>query len=281
MEYETGEFDVAGWFPLHWQSWHPDGQSRAVIAIVHGYGEHGGRYARYVDHLVPHGYAMYTFDLRGHGRSPGPRGHVGSWDEFRSDVRAFLDFVRQREPDIPIFLLGHSMGGLLVLDIALRHSEGLAGVIASAPALAQTAVSPMLMMLARVLSRLYPSFSIEARRNGAALTRDPEAIAAHESDPLIHTRGSARMAVEMSRAMAWTREHASNWRLPLLVLHGTEDRVVPFAASRAFFDRVPVGNKEFLTYEGGYHEPHHDIEADRVVEDVERWLDCQVIQHRS
>jgi alpha-beta hydrolase superfamily lysophospholipase len=273
VKHETGVLNATGGLALHYQSWHPDGPSRATIAIVHGYGEHGGRYGTYIDHLVPRGYTVYAFDLRGHGRSPGPRGHITSWDDFRSDVRSFLCFVRKREPDRPLFLLGHSMGGLIVLDFALHHPEGLAGIIASAPALDETAISPALMLLARVLSRLYPSFSIESRLNGAALSRDPEALAAYRSDPLIHARGSARLAVEMSRTMAWTREHARDWRLPLLILHGTDDRIVPFDASRAFFDRVPVDDKEFVAYAGGYHEPHHDIDAVRVMMDVERWLD--------
>lgn len=275
MRHETGDFVAGDGMLLHRQRWRPDGQSRAVVAIVHGYGEHSGRYSSYIQHLVPRGYALYGFDLRGHGRSPGQRGHIMSWDEYRGDVGMFLQFVEEQEPDTPLVLLGHSMGGLIALDFALRHPDGLAGVIASAPALAQTAVSPLLMLVGRLLSRIHPSFSMESRLNGSSLSRDPDAVVLFENDPLIHTRGSARLAVEMSRTMDWTNAHAGLWRLPLLMLHGTHDRIVPYSASRAFFEQIPTQDKEFVTYKGGYHEPHHDIEVGRVMGDVERWLDRQ------
>ncbi len=273
MKHETGKFGGSGGARLFWQHWQPQEPSCAVLAIIHGYGEHSGRYGAYVEHLVPHGYALYGFDLRGHGQSPGQRGHVMSWDEFRADVLCFVQLVREREPGKPLILLGHSMGGLIVLNFALHHPEGLSGVIASAPALSQTAVSPALMFLAKVLSCVLPSFSMESRLDGTAISRDPETVATYREDPLLHGRGSARLATEMSRTMAWTNAHAGDWGLPLLVLHGTHDRIVPYTVSRIFFEAVPVQDKEFVGYEGGYHEPHNDIDKDRVMQDVADWLD--------
>lgn len=269
----TGTFTGAGGVKFVYDRWREAQVARAVVVIVHGLGEHSGRYRNLVQHLVPLGYAPYTFDLRGHGRSAGPRGHILSWDEYRADLGAFIAAVGAEEPDSPLFLMGHSLGGLIALDYALRRPAGLQGVIASAPALAQVGVSPALMMLGRMVSRIHPGFSLDVHLDAPAISRDTAVVAAYKGDPLVHTRGSARLSTEVSAVMASTNANALNWRLPLLILHGEADRIVPIDATRQFFDRVPIADKTFHSYPGGFHEPHNDTNRKEALDDIAQWLD--------
>ncbi len=127
MNHREGTFRGHGGLELYYQCWRPEGTPLAVLVLIHGFGEHSGRYMNVVNHLVPRGYAIWSFDHRGHGRSPGRRGFVRTWDEFREDIRLFLEMVRQQEGGLPVFLMGHSMGGLMVLEYALHHPGRPAG----------------------------------------------------------------------------------------------------------------------------------------------------------
>ncbi len=270
-----GTFTTPDGLALYFCAWRPQApeRPRAVIAIVHGFGEHSGRYGNVVAHFVPRGYAVYAFDLRGHGRSPGPRGHINDWREYREDVGAFLETVRQHEDTTPLFLFGHSMGGLIVLDYALHHPEGLTGVIASGPVLSQPGVSPILLFISRVLSRTWPTFSLNTNLDATAISRDPDVVRAYQQDPLVHSRASARLGTELTRTVEWVMAHADAWRLPLLIVHGGADRLAPAEGSRAFFDLVGYEDKRRIEYPGGFHEPHNDIEHERVLADIEAWLE--------
>lgn len=272
--HSVGSFRGAGGLHLHYQHWRSDTTPpAAILALVHGFGEHSGRYGNVVEHLTERGYAVYGFDNRGHGRSPGQRGHINAWAEFREDVGAFLSLIGEREPGLPLFLMGHSLGGLIVLDYALHHPEGLAGVIASGPVLGPPDISPALLMLSRLLSRLWPRFSLSAGLDAGSLSRDPSVVQAYRDDPLTHDRASARLGTEMAAAVRWTQAHAADLRLPLLIVHGGADRLVPPEYSRLFFENVTFADKERHEYEGVYHEPHNDIEARRVLDDISAWLD--------
>lgn len=273
MEQREGQFRGAGGLDLFYQCWQPGAPPRAILVIIHGFGEHGGRYMNVVNHLVPKGYAVYALDHRGHGRSPGKRGHINGWNEFREDVQAFLGMIQESEAGCPLFLMGHSLGGLLVLEYTLHHPEGLAGVVASGPALAQTGVSPALIFLSRILSRLLPSFGIDTGLDAAGVSRDPAVVKAYRDDPLVHSMATARLGTEMAAAQEWTLSHAAGWKLPLLILHGTADQLVPIGPSRAFFEQVPIADKRMVEYEGGYHEPHNDTIHEQVTADLDKWLE--------
>ncbi len=273
MKHQEGTLSGTAGAELFTQSWQPDGEPRAVLAIVHGIGEHSGRYPNVVDTLVARGLAVYGYDHRGHGRSTGQRGHITRWSEFRQDLGLFLARVRQEQAGRPLFLMGHSLGGLIVLEYVLHDPNGLRAVVASAPAVAQTGASPLLVALSRIMSRLAPTFSLDTGLDASAISRDPAAVRAYTNDPLVHGKATARFGAEFVEAMAWVNAHAVEFQPPLLVIQGTADRLVPAAAVRAFFERVPVADKEFHEYEGYYHECHNDVDWEKPVGELADWLE--------
>jgi alpha-beta hydrolase superfamily lysophospholipase len=261
---------------LFTQRWRPGGDPKAVLAIVHGLGEHSDRYGNIIETLVPVGYAVHAFDLRGHGRSPGQRGHIDRWEQYREDLDAFLRHVQAEEPGQPLFLMGHSLGGLIVLEYALRHPQGLEGVIASGPGLSTEGISPVAMLLGRVFSRVWPTFSTSTGLDTTGLARDPAVVDAYRNDPLVHDRGTARCATEASAAIEWTLAHAADLELPLLVIHGSADWLVPPRASQAFFDQVRLADKERHTLEGYCHEVHNDVGWEQAVATLKDWLEHHI-----
>ncbi len=280
MQHTTGKFTGDGGLELFMQSWLPAGNKRAVIALIHGLGEHSGRYQNVVDALVPQGYAIYSFDHRGHGRSPDRQcAHVNDWSEYRNDVRAFVQLVQQREPGLPLFLYGHSMGGLITLEYVLHHPEGLAGVIASAPAVSAVEASPLLLAVGRLMSRLKPEFSLDSGLDAAGISRDTAVVEAYQKDPFVHGKVSARWSVAFTGAIAWTQAHAAEFQPPLLILHGEADRLVAPSGSQTFFEKVRQPDKKRIVYPGGYHEPHNDIQKEQVLADVAAWLQAHLPQN--
>ena len=276
MEHVERTFQGEGGLSLYFQAWLPDGKTKACLAIVHGIGEHSSRYRNVVEHLVPLGYAVYSFDLRGHGKSPGKRGFINSWEEYRRDVNTFLDKVRKEQTCRKLFLIGHSLGGLIVLNHLLHYPQQLDGVIASAPALAQTGTSPLLILLAHILSSIAPGLTMKTGLDTTAISRDPAVVQAYTSDPLVHGLATPRLGAEMDATMAWTRAHATEFNLPLLIIHGEDDRIVPYTASREFFDKAPSTDKEYILYPDGFHESHNDIHREKMLQDLTRWLDARV-----
>jgi alpha-beta hydrolase superfamily lysophospholipase len=273
MIHGEGTFSGHEGLELYYQRWHPEGVPKAVLAIVHGHGEHSGRYGNVVGWFVPRGYAVYAFDLRGHGRSPGPRGHIERWDVLREDLQAFLALVHEHEAGRAVFLMGHSLGGLIALEYVLHNSEGLAGVVASGPLLSEPGISPFLIALSKVLSRIVPRLALKSGLDTTALSRDPAVVAAYVGDPLVHSFGTARMGAELVRAVEWTQAHAADLALPTLLVHGAEDRLCPPEGSRIFFENVTFADKERQVYEGYYHEVYNDVDKERVLAAVEAWIE--------
>jgi alpha-beta hydrolase superfamily lysophospholipase len=258
---------------LYYQSWRPNGQVNAALALVHGFGEHSGRYAHVGDALASCGYAVYAVDLRGHGRSPGPRGYVERWADFRQDAGALVRMVAMREPGLPLFLYGHSLGGLIALEYALREPGGLRGVIASSPMLGQAGVSPVLFTLSQVLSHVWPSFSMNVRLDTSMLSRDPAVAAAYRADPLVHGIGSARLGSECTVALEWVQAHAREMTLPLLLIQGCADRLTVPEGGLRFYGNAASADKQLGLYEGAYHEVHNDECKEQMLADLVAWLD--------
>ena len=273
MQHREGTFKGAGELELYYQCWRPMDPPLAILIIVHGLGGHSGLFNNLVDSLVPQGYAIYGFDLRGHGRSPGQRGHINAWSEFREDLRRFQRWVKANTPRLPCFLLGHSLGGAIALDYALHFPEGLQGVIATAPAVGKVGVSPIRLGMGRILSCLWPSFSLNTGIAQGACSRDPAVVAAYAQDPLRHTKGSARLVTEFLTTTEWIQSHTADLQAPVLILHGGADQVTSSEGSCAFFQKIKLSDKERREYPESYHELHSDINHQEVFADLSNWLE--------
>ena len=267
-QHEEGTFR-AGPLELFWQRWRPMGEPRAVIVAVHGHGSHSGTLGHVVEQLVPAGFAVYAFDLRGHGRSPGARGLIEDWSEYRDDLAAFLDHVRDLEPGRPLFLLGHSLGGLIVLDYAICRSEGLAGVIAISPALMRLVLKST---VARIPADAPAMTTFEEPQNFGALTRDPEVAARMAADPLRHGVMTAGLLRGMLAANDRLLGNPQQLEVPLLMMHGLADEVVPADDGERFFARLTCSDKERREYPQTLHNPHDDTNRAEVLADLESWL---------
>ena len=258
---------------LYRQWWLPAEPPRGVLVNVHGLGDHSGLYPMLPDYFVPLGLAVQAFDLRGNGRSEGPRGFVEHWEDFQEDLDRFLALIRAETPDTPVLLLGNSLGGTLVLDYALEHPQELVGVTAAAPALGEVKISPVLIWLARSLSRVWPRFSLTTGLDLTGLSRDPATVEFVLADPLFHRKATARLATEYFAAVDRIHARAPRLAVPTLLLHGTEDRMVPPAGTRAFAARSPSAVCRLIEYPGAYHALFADLDGPRVAADLARWID--------
>jgi alpha-beta hydrolase superfamily lysophospholipase len=278
IDHQEGQFSGTAGLQLYFQAWLPlTGTRRAVLVNLHGLGDHSGLYPTLAAYMPSRGIALYAYDMRGNGRSPGQRAYLSRWEEYRGDLQAFLVRVREAEPELPLFLLGNSLGGLVVLDYALHRPEGLAGVIAAAAPLGPLGVPRFLMVLGRVLSRLWPRFSLNVGMDLSGLARDPAVIEAVLADPLFHRQGTARLSTEVTAAIRRVQEMAGSLAVPLLLLHGSEDRMVPPDGSRTFFAALRHPDCEYREYPGAYHGLFADLDSADVIGDVARWIDQHIL----
>jgi acylglycerol lipase len=271
--HEEGRFPGAGGVEIYWQAWLPDGQPRAIVLIAHGGAEHGGRYAWTAAQLTSRGYAVYAIDHRGHGRSGGPRAYVDRVDNAVDDLHALAELTRERHPATEVFLLGHSMGGLIALSYALAHQEGLAGLVLSAP-LAVLDANPATRLASRVLSAAAPRLPVY-KIDGTTVSRDPEVVRAYDEDPLNH-RGMlpARTVGELAATTATFRDRLPQLQLPVLTVYGTGDRLVDNAGSILVDELAGSADSTLIAYDGLYHEVLNEPERDRVIADVAGWIDA-------
>ncbi len=277
MRQEQGQFTTHDGLELYTQCWLPETTPRANLVVVHGIGEHSGRYANFAAWFVPQGFAVHSFDLRGHGKSPGVKGHVAHWADIRKDVGVFLDYVKQHGTNSPLFLIGHSMGGLIVLDYALHDDvTALKGVVASGPALGSAEkVPPAQRLLLKMLNPLLPQMQMNNGLDINDLARDPAVIRLYREDPLVHPHITPRLASEMFKTGTICQVHANEWPadLPLLIVHGGADAICPPQASARFFANVAAHNKTHREYEGYLHEILNEIGREAVLKDVQDWLE--------
>ncbi|HWN18034.1 MAG TPA: lysophospholipase [Gemmatimonadales bacterium] len=275
LEHRNGRFAGAGGLQLYYQAWLPAAglPKKAVLINLHGLGDHSGLYPTLANHFPVRGIALYAYDMRGNGRSPGQRAYLRGWHEYRGDLHAFVDRVRKWEGDLPLFILGNSLGGLVVLDYALHYPAGLRGVMAAAPPLGELGVPPFLMTLGRIMSWIWPRFSLEVGMDLSGLARDPAVADTILSDPLFHRRGTARLSTEVTAAIQRVQARAETFSVPLLILHGSADRMVPPDGSRRFFSRVEQTDRELREYPGAYHGLFADMGHEEVLKDTETWIE--------
>lgn len=276
MERREGEFCGEGGLRIWYQSWRPEAP-RAIVVIAHGVGEHSGRYGNVVNCLVPKGYAVYALDHRGHGRSAGRRGHVNRFAEYIIDVGHLIDLARAEGPGLPVFLLGHSLGGEIALAHALERPEGVAGVIASSPGLGIKLQVPRLkVFLGELMSRLVPTFTQHSGLPANNMSHDPRVVQDYVGDPLVHDLVSARWYTEMTRTAREVMANARRLRLPLLVIQSDDDPLIDSQAVRRFFAEAGSADKTLREYAGFYHECFNEVECERPLADLVAWLDAHV-----
>jgi alpha-beta hydrolase superfamily lysophospholipase len=274
MKHHESFFKGTGNLELYSQQWQPDEKPRAVLVIVHGVGDHSGRYMNLIHPLTTHGYAVYGYDMRGHGRSQGQRVHINRWSEYREDLDTFLSLIRGQEAGIPIFLYGHSMGALVVLDDLLHQPKGLQGAIVSGAPIEPAGVAkPYLVAIARLLSGILPRFTLNLGLDSTALSRDPGVVKAFDTDPLVSRVASVRWGTESLATIAWVKAHVSETTLPILLVHGEADRLNLASGTRYLFNTMTHADKTMLLYPGAYHDPHNDLDHEKVVHDIMDWLD--------
>ncbi len=284
MNHHEGDFAGVQDAEIYYQGWLPESAPEAapkgVLLIVHGLGEHSGRYGNVVEHFVPLGYAISALDHVGHGRSEGTRVYVERFSDYVETVDIFVDMVRAWQPEMPIFLVGHSMGALIAAVYLLEHQDKVAAAILSGPAVkVPDTMSPVTLTMARVLSALAPKMGL-AQLEAEAISQDPAVVEAYVNDPLVYTgKITARLGAEMFKAMERVTDEAESITAPLLLLQGGKDRLVDPEGAEQLYRRASSEVKTLHVYEDLYHEVYNEPEREAVLADVEAWLEKRLAAH--
>lgn len=271
-------FQTSDGLALFARRWLPAGEPRAAVAVLHGLAEHSGRYDHLARFLTGRGIAVHAFDGRAHGRSPGANAFIPSLDRYLEDVDHFMDMVKVASGNLPLFLFGHSMGGeIATLWSIERRPDDLAGLLLSGPAVAPgTDISPLMIRLAPLLGRLAPRLPT-VKLDSEAISRDPAVVQAYDGDPLCYRGGTpARTGAELLQGIMRIQAGMEALHLPLLVMHGTADRLTNPAGSRQLHERAGTADKTLKLYEGFYHELINEPGKEQVMNDMLAWIEARI-----
>lgn len=277
MIHAEGRFQTRQGTKIYYQHWQPESDPKAVLLLVHGLAEHSGRYQNVVEYFVPRGYAVYGLDHPGHGKSDGVRVYVEGFGDYLQPIETYLGMIRAWHSDRPVFLVGHSMGGLIAAVYLLEHQEQFRGAVLSAPAVkVSDSVSPLTIAIGKLLARLLPQAGILAL-DSSAISKDKAVVSAYINDPLVYTgKVTARLGAEMLAAMQRVTAEAETLRLPLLLLQGSDDRLVDPAGARMLYEKARSTDKTLKVYPGLYHEVFNEPEREQVFADMEAWLQAHL-----
>jgi len=259
----------------YWRAWLPtSGQDVAgVVLLTHGVSEHTGRYQHVAEKLVEAGYAVYGLDHHGHGRSAGTPGNIGSMKGLVDDVQSLRRLAEDAQPDVPVYLLGHSLGGLIALDyLVTQGQDGLAGAVLSGAAVDPSVGTRVERAIAPLLSRVLPNLAI-VELGIDDISRDPSVVQAYRDDPLVYTgKVRARTGAEILTAIQRVSAGLPELTLPMLVLHGGEDRLAAPSGGKRVYESIGSTDKRLKIYDGLFHEIFNEPEQDDVLVDVVEWL---------
>ena len=276
MRHSEGTATTGDGWQLFIQSWLPDDTPKGVLAFSHGLAEHSGRWTHVGARLAAAGYGFHMADLRGHGKSPGKRGHIWAWQEFRQDMQAIMASARELAPDAPQFFGGHSLGGLIALDTALDNPDNYRGIVISAPWLLTVVDVPgWLTTLAGILSKVAPGMTVTYPVEASGLSHDPTIGPAYEDDPLVNSKIGPRLSTEIVVAQERTRQQAGRLKMPLYLMQGGADPITDPEASRAFYQDASSSDKTLKIYDGLYHELLNEVERDEILAGIIDWLDAR------
>jgi alpha-beta hydrolase superfamily lysophospholipase len=270
-------FDGVGGVRIVYDVWTPDVTPRAVVILSHGFGEHARRYDHVSARFGREGLVTYALDHRGHGRSGGKRVLVKDISEYTGDFDTLVGIATQEHPGVTRIVLGHSMGGGIVFAYGVEHPDDYDLMVLSGPAVAaQTAVSPLLAWLAKTIGAIAPGLPVQ-QLDAGAISRDPDVVNAYNTDPLVHhgkvPAGLARALMLVGETMP---QRAASLTAPLLVVHGSDDRLIPVDGSRQLVAAVGSPDVELKVYPGLYHEVFNEPEQDQVLDDVVSWINARL-----
>lgn len=255
-------------------------KEKARLVIAHGLGEHSGRYGRVINRLVPEGLSIWALDFCGHGRSGGKRGHIESFDQYIADIDKLIKIVAEDAPHATkIFLLGHSLGGLIALNYGLRLPDKLNGLIVSSPALAfKVKVPAFKIILGKVMSAIWPELSMANELDPTKISHDRSVVDAYIHDPLVHNRVTARWFTEFVSAMAWVHKSVTKMKVPILMQIAGNDFLVDAGVSETFFNHLLLKDKTIHIYSELFHEIFNETadESTVVLDDLHAWIEMHL-----
>jgi len=259
------------------QSYSPEKDIKGIIIFMHGLNEHSGCYSKVSRKFSEHKYAVNLFDIRGHGKSDGPLAFIDSFEDTLNDLSVFLDIVRNRYPKKPVFLFGHGMGAIVSALYVIKNKPEIRGLILSAPALnINQFISPSLQNICWILGRLFPRWPL-IKMNSSDLSKDPKVVQDFENDPLVyHGKIYARTCLEFINASKTVVNEGDEIKIPLLIVHGKEDRLFDFEGSRALLEEVKVVDKTIHVYKELSHSLLLEPQGRKVLIDIIQWTDSHV-----
>jgi alpha-beta hydrolase superfamily lysophospholipase len=272
LEFDEGRFEGVGGLGIFYRTFRPAAAPRAVVVIVPGFNSHSGQYLWVGEQLASAGFAVYAVDLRGRGRSDGERFYVDAISDYVADVDGLVKIAGARDPGLKLFVLGHSAGGVVSCIYTLEHQRGVAGLICESFAY-QVPAPDFAIAALKGLSHLAPHAHVLALKN-ELFSRDPAVVAAMNADPLIaHETQPTKTVAELARADDRLKQSFGQFTLPVLILHGTEDKATKPSGSQYFFDHTGSEDKTLKLYQGHFHDLLNDIGKDGVLADILAWLD--------
>jgi lysophospholipase len=278
MKVQEGKFKGHKELPLYYCKWLPDGSPKAVFLFCHGATLHSGFYTNMAVHLTERGFAVYAPDLRGHGKSEGPRCYMARFEDYLLDLQQFVDQVKREQPGRKIFLGGHSMGSYIEGIYTCKHQDEIAGLMmASAGTIGSTlGVPKVIIAMAGLVSAVAPRLGVN-RLNVAGFSRDQAIVDAYINDPLVyHGRMPARWGAEMLKMLKELPSQMREVRIPVLIMHGTGDWWNMPDGSREVYNLIASSDKTLKLYDGLYHDIFNEPEKIKVMDDLVEWLQARL-----